>query len=140
MMTASTVPPMYAENSPIGMAMTNATSTDWRLTRTAIAAPAMIRLKMSRPRSSVPSQCAHDGVALRCRISIAFGLYGSRSEPNTAQIATRTRKAMASIAPRFRSSFPSRRFRGLTLFAAASISTGARDGSPVSVVASTWLT
>ena len=74
MMTVSTVPPTYAENNPIGIATTNATITDCRLTRTAIAAPAMIRLRKSRPRSSVPNQCVHDGVALRLRRSIAFGL------------------------------------------------------------------
>ncbi len=95
MMTLSTHPPAYADASPIGTAITNATPTDCTLTRTAIAAPAMIRLRMSRPRSSVPSQCAHDGDALRFRTSIAFGEYGSNQWPKSVHATTSARNASA---------------------------------------------
>ena len=52
------IDPDQPETMPSGTAITNAAETTKRLNRMLTLAPSSRRLRTSRPRSSVPSQCA----------------------------------------------------------------------------------
>ena len=60
-------PPKYPAIRPSGSATANAKPMIMNAASSETWAPYMMRLKMSRPMSSVPSRCDHDGVALICR-------------------------------------------------------------------------
>ncbi len=64
MITLSTAPRKKPAIRPSGMAMTAARPTISKAARSEMRAPQISRLRMSRPRSSVPSQWASEGPAL----------------------------------------------------------------------------
>ena len=73
MITESTAPLKNPAIRPRGMAMTAARPTISNAARNEIRAPQMRRLRMSRPRSSVPSRWESDGPALMALMSCASG-------------------------------------------------------------------
>ena len=74
MITLSTAPRKKPAMSPSGMAIAAATATISKVARSDVRPPQIRRLKMSRPRSSVPSQWASEGPAL---IRLRFWVFGS---------------------------------------------------------------
>ena len=76
MITESTAPRKNPAIRPSGMAMTAARPTISNDARSEMRAPQIRRLRMSRPRSSVPSQCESDGPALTALMSCGVGRVG----------------------------------------------------------------
>ena len=61
-------------------------------------APQMSRLRMSRPRSSVPSQCDHEGAALMALMSWALGGCGATKGAKMAARMMMMRKTTPAMA------------------------------------------
>ena len=73
MITLSTQPPKYPEIAPTVTPISRDTATAMKPTVREMYEPFSIREKTSRPRLSVPSQCAAPGgLSLRARL-VAFG-------------------------------------------------------------------
>lgn len=68
------------------------------LTKTVVRAPAMMRLRMSRPVPSVPSRCGQLGAAQRLRTSASRGLNGVQNRATSATAAI-TATAMSPKRP-----------------------------------------
>ncbi len=102
MTVVSNQPRKYPAINPIGRATTMAIPTISKVARSETRAPQMRRLKMSRPRSSVPSQCAPDGAALRALRSAKFGLYGAINGAAIAATVSKIRYKSATTARRSR--------------------------------------
>ena len=100
MITESTAPRKNPAIRPSGMATTAARPTISNAARSEMRAPQMRRLRMSRPRSSVPSQCEADGPALTALMSWAFGGCGATSGAKMAATITIRRKTRPAMAQR----------------------------------------
>src|ERR1700722_15152582 len=101
MITESTAPRKNPAISPRGMATTAARATISNDTRNEIRAPQIRRLRMSRPRSSVPSQCEAEGPALTALMSWASGACGATGGAKMAATITISRKPSPAMAQRW---------------------------------------
>ena len=80
------------------MATSAAKPTISKAARNEMRAPQISRLKMSRPRSSVPSQCDQEGEELTALMSWAFGGCGATRGAKMAATMTTTRKITPAMA------------------------------------------
>ncbi len=100
MITLSTAPRKKPAMRPSGMAKTAASATISNAARSEIRAPQISRLRMSRPRSSVPSQCAAEGPALMALMSWTSGECGATQGAKMAATMTIRRKSRPAMAQR----------------------------------------
>ena len=100
MITESIAPRKNPATRPSGMAMTAARPTISNDERSEMRAPQIKRLRMSRPRSSVPSQCEMDGPALMALMSVASGGCGAISGAQMAATIRMSRKSRPAMAHR----------------------------------------
>ena len=98
MVTVSNQPRRKPAMIPRGRATTMAMATISKVARRETRPPQMIRERMSRPRSSVPSQWWALGAALMARRSWALGLCGATSGAKMAARIITTRKTRPATA------------------------------------------
>src|SRR5579884_2205960 len=95
MMTSSIHPPQYPAISPRPTPTVIAIASTSTPTAREMRAPAMTRLRRSRPRSSVPKGCAADGGRSLSSGAIRRGSNGAAARPATA----RTSRNVTMVAP-----------------------------------------
>src|ERR1700694_4211325 len=100
MMTLSTTPRAYPEMAPSVTPTSSASATGARPTTSDTRPPQTNRLRMSRPRSSVPRTCAVPPIgASRMVASTASGSYGATSGASSETTATAPTINRPAIAP-----------------------------------------